>query len=280
MSAINELNDQLAQTQTAQFVATMLRDISATKLQSIRAQFELNEAYYTELHQLVDLVQTYARNHSEVPSETTKQPRRIYVALTSNKRFYGTINREVVELLHKQLTGNKAATGLVYGLTGKQLLQQSPLLERMQFVQYERDEPTDTEMYETIVATREYDEVFVVHPTYFNSFTQGAAVTDLTHVPSLFVEPIETPLEYLFEPEIPDILDFFATQIRLVLFQRVMLETRLALTGARLMKMQRARERAGELLVEQRRRIHKEMNTVAGMRLLETFTGFQKHDAV
>jgi F0F1-type ATP synthase gamma subunit len=122
--------------------------------------------------------------------------------------------------------------------------------------------------------------VIVVHPTYFNSFTQGAAMTDLTHVPSLYVEPIEEPLQYLFEPEIPDILDFFATQIRLVLFQRVMLETRLALIGARLMKMQRARERAGELILAQRRTIHKEMNTVAGMRLLETFTGFQKHDAI
>lgn len=280
MSAINELNEQLVQTQTAQFVATMLRDISATKLQSIRAQFEQNEAYYTELHQLVAMVQAYVRKHSEEVMKDPLKPRRLYIALTSNKRFYGTINRDVIELLHKQMADVTGAEGLVFGLTGQQLLRESPMLDRMRFLRYERDEPTNREMFQTVLNSKEYNEVLVVHPTYFNSFTQGAAVTDLTHVPSLYVEPIEEPLEYLFEPEIPDILDFFATQIRLVLFQRVMLETRLALTGARLMKMQRARERAGELIKQQRRMIHKELTTVAGMRLLETFTGFQKHDAV
>jgi len=80
----------------------------------------------------------------------------------------------------------------------------------------------------------------------------------------------------VFEPEIPKIIEFFKTQIRLVLFSRVMLETRLALTGARLMKMQRAREKTGELVLQQRRTIHKEISTVKSMRLLETFSGFHR----
>jgi len=42
MSAINELREGLAHTETAQFVTTMLRDISATKVQSIRAAYEAN----------------------------------------------------------------------------------------------------------------------------------------------------------------------------------------------------------------------------------------------
>jgi hypothetical protein len=46
------------------------------------------------------------------------------------------------------------------------------------------------------------------------------------------------------------------------------------------MKMQRARERAGEMLTAERRVIHKEISTMQSMRLLETFAGFHNKDSI
>lgn len=276
MSALNELKEALEQLQTAQFVTTMLRDISATRLQSIRTAFEANKTYYEELHGLMAVVKTYASQHAPQLLEATPE-RRVYVALTSNKRFYGTLNHDVMRRLATLREADPAASGLILGQTGRAIYEAQELTHPSTFQSFVRDEPTPQEMIACIQSLKGYTEVVMVHPTFINSFTQRAAVTDVSHVPA--TSPVHTRVpEYLFEPDIPEMLAFFTTQIRLVLFERVLLETRLALTGARLMKMQRARERAGELVTEQRRTIYKETSTVKSMRLLETFTGFQKHD--
>jgi F0F1-type ATP synthase gamma subunit len=107
MSAINELREGLAHTETAQFVTTMLRDISATKLQSIRAAYEANVKYYAELHEKVHLLQNYVAT-KKIPLGQTEN-NRVYVALTSNRRFYGTLNADVMKSLREQVAGDDSA---------------------------------------------------------------------------------------------------------------------------------------------------------------------------
>ena len=78
MSAINELKEILEQTQTAEFVTTMLRDISATKLQAIRGEFEANREYFAEMHKIMALVQSYAQEKN-IEYETKNPGKKIYV---------------------------------------------------------------------------------------------------------------------------------------------------------------------------------------------------------
>jgi len=276
MSAINELREGLAHTETAQFVTTMLRDISATRLQSIRAAYEANEKYFLELHELMYVLHSYAAKKGiELP---TSEKKLVYVALTSNRRFYGTLNDDVITQLQKLTDENINVECVVIGKTGKQILERAPVATPVTYMNFQKDKPTVEEIQQVVKQLVPYAEVVVIHPTYINAFEQRAKVTDVTHVPHDAV-PQKT-LEYLFEPDIPAMLEFFKTQIRLVLFDRIVLETRLALTGARLMKMQRARERTEEILKDERRVIHKEISTMQSMRLLETFTGFANKDTL
>ena len=278
MSAINELREGLAHTQTAQFVTTMLRDISATKLQSIRAAYEANVQYYAELHHKVSMLQNYIAVNN-IGLEQGKK-KRVYVALTSNRRFYGTLNADVIKRLRTEVAADgDAATCVIVGQSGRQILQRSPLAAEITYEAFLKDEPTPQEVERVIASLRTNDEVVVIHPTFINAFEQKAKLTDLTHVPAS-TTPAVPPLDHIIEPDIPAMIEFFTTQIRFVLFGRIVLETRLALTGARLMKMQRARERAGEMLTEERRVIHKEISTMQSMRLLETFAGFHNKESV
>jgi ATP synthase F1 gamma subunit len=273
MSSMNELKEVLEHTQTAQFVTTMLRDISATKLQSIRAQFDANHAYFIELHELMALVEAHM-GEEKILSKKMSTPSRVYVALTSNKRFYGTLNKDVIHRLRERVAGDPRASVVVLGQTGKQLLEAGDPVTAT-FEQFASDEPTENEVFASVAALSGFDEIIVIHPTFINAFEQKSAETDITHVPLPSELKEHPPLEYLFEPELEKLIEFFRTQVRLVLFSRVLLETRLALTGARLMKMQHAREQAGELLKQQRLVIHKEERTIGSMRLLETFAGFR-----
>lgn len=278
MSAINQLRENLAHTETTQFVTTMLRDISATKLQSIRAAYEANEKYFTELHELMRLLQVYAsENNIDIPIARKKC---VLVAVTSNRRFYGTLNVDVIKKLHEEIAHNSDCECLILGQTGKQIIERMPISVHATYTAFEKDEPTSDEIHAVVTQLSEYTQVIVIHPTYINAFEQKAKMTDVTHVPDPDTEITTPTLEYLFEPDIPAMLDFFSTQIRFVLFDRIVLETRLALTGARLMKMQRAREKTEEILKGQRRVIHKEIRTMQSMRLLETFTGFDNNNAL
>tara|TARA_B100000745_G_scaffold299469_1_gene250365 strand:- start:640 stop:1479 length:840 start_codon:yes stop_codon:yes gene_type:complete len=279
MSAINELREELARTETAQFVTTMLRDISATRLQSIRAAYEANERYFLELHGLMHLIHTYSAKKG-IPLPPAEKGK-VYVALTSNRRFYGTLNVDVMQALYEAKQKDPEASCVVIGQTGKQIIARTPKFAGMKpsYHAFAKDEPTPEEIVQMVEKLKQHAEVFVVHPTYVNAFEQKGKTTDLTHVPHTKAEEAKT-FEYLIEPDIPRMLDFFKTQIRLVLFDRVVLETRLALTGARLMKMQRARERAEEMLISERRLIHKEVRTMQSMRLLETFTGYNNENTL
>jgi len=275
MSAINELKEALEQTQTAEFVTTMLRDISATRLQAIRGQFEANRSYFKELHALMALVQAYAAE-AHIELNASEKRKRIYVAVTSNKRFYGSLNQEIIRALYAELLTSQNVDSLIVGQTGQQIAGINPLPKKSEFLSFAKDDPTEDELYELIKRLTPYDEVLVIHPTFINSFQQHAKTTDITHLPAPDKKTKAPSLDYLFEPDIPKIIEFFKTQIRLTLFMRVLLETQVAFTGARLMKMQRAREKASEAVKHQELVIHKEVSTVKNMRLLETFTGFNK----
>lgn len=280
MSAINELREQLAHTETAEFVTTMLRDISATRLQAIRLAYEANKRYFAELHHLVFLVKSYAAIHDvALPEEATGT---VYVALTSNRRFYGTLNNEVINKMRENAKSNPDSVCLIVGQTGEQIYENLESKDNLsvEYTSFLKDTPTSDEVCAVIEKLTSYAEVKVVHPTYINAFTQASLVTDITHVKEKQELSQEDSLEYLFEPDIPDMLEFFKRQIRLVLFDRVLLETRLALTGARLMKMQRARERAEEMQKVERHQIHKEVKTMQSMRLLETFTGYNNENQI
>jgi ATP synthase F1 gamma subunit len=274
MSAVRDLQEELEQTETAQFVTTMLRDISATRLQSIRTIFEANRAYYTELHTLMAMVQSYAQRVGIELDQTQFGTGKAFVAVTSNKRFYGQLNQLVIKEFVRNLQVHPSAAGFVIGQTGVQIIERMRVARPVTSFVFPSDTPTHEEMASVITALHPYNEVMICHPTFINSFRQEPVVTDITHEP----KPVERdlpPVEYICEPDITALLEFFRTQIRYVLFDRVLLETRVALTGARLMKMQRARERAKELVKQQRQEIHKVVSTAESMRLLETFTGFR-----
>lgn len=275
MSAINDLQEHLEGLQTASFVTTMLRDISATKLQHIRAAYDKNANFYREMHQLDALVQTYALRQQLLKKESLEEDRQVFLAITSNKRFYGTINREITERLLGRLEKDEESEFLMIGNTGKQILEMTEYADRVKYWEFADDEPNEDEKLELIKHLGDYNSIFIFYPVYINHFRQEVALIDITHrAQTDLIEGVN--IDYIFEPEIDEVIEFFETQVRLILFNRVLIETKLAQTGARLSRMERARERAEELVKDQRGLIHKESMALQNKRLLETFAGFQK----
>ena len=82
-------------------------------------------------------------------------------------------------------------------------------------------------------------------------------------------------INILFEPEYSEILGFFQTQVRSLLFLRVMLETDLARTAARLITMSGAEERASDVIKQKRSQLRKMQASIINTKLLETFNAMK-----
>ena len=104
---------------------------------------------------------------------------------------------------------------------------------------------------------REYGKISVYYPKFVSLLTQTVGVIDITQTAAVEEKDLEEEIHILFEPELKMMLEFFETQVRTLLFLRVMLETNLSRTAARLISMSAAEERADEMIRDKKSQLRK-----------------------
>lgn len=278
---IGERERDLGDLETIRFVASALFDVSAEKIGRLRAAFEKNGRFYAEISDLYESVKQTAIRRGELPQARRGPLRRIFVAFTSNVRFYGSVNTDVMTTFLERLGSEKQKNvdAMVIGRTGKTFMEGSDEAGRfpnLAYLSFEADEPTAGEMQQFLDRVESYDEVHVLYPSFVNVFAQKVASIDITHAAPSSAAVSTEEVDYIFEPELPQIIRFFETRVRYLLFRRVALESELARTAARLFAMNRAQDRADEEIVKVRRVIRKDTESFNDLRLLESFAAISK----
>jgi ATP synthase F1 gamma subunit len=284
MSRLTELRQQLEEYGAAELTAGALEDISAIRMQAIRNVFEKNRAFFEGIRDLYGTVQKFATKKEA----TLGSQKHLYVAITSNKRFYGSLMRDVITSLQRALAASPGTSALVVGRVGWQYFAESGYSQARQFVAVD-DALSPQEFEKLMEYFNGYDRVFVLYPKFINPFRQDVAIEDITQSPEADLPAKEkaTPKKegevlepseygYLFEPEVSQILEFFDAQVKRVLLEGVLLEAELARTAARLVRMEEAQERAHEKVVKAAFRVRRENASVSNAQLLETFAGYSK----
>jgi ATP synthase F1 gamma subunit len=274
MSIVKELTRELSEYQAAQRTAGALEDISGLRVQNIRRQFDKNRAFFEEIRALYGVVQSHAKKRDIETLEKPKRPKTLFVAITSNKRFYGALIRDIVAELMRRLVQEADASSVIIGRVGWQYLEQAGATKRTRQIVLNDDTPTTAEFQELLKLFEGYNRIWMLYPKFINPFKQDVGIEDITQSPQ--TEVPQTNVGYIFEPEIPALLSFFDTQVRRVLFNRVLLEAELARTSARFMRMEEAGERTHTLLGQTSQRLRREEAALSNMELLETFAGFSK----
>ncbi len=265
--------DTLHDLQTAKFITSSLRGLSALELKRYRERFERNANFYTELQMLYYLVRQIAKRRGAETAlhKTTKGS--LYVAFTSNKHFYGSLNNDVMwEFLKKTGADDECC---IIGQTGmtfwKKYGKKRRLLEYITFVQ---DTPTREEMFSFLKKTARYAQVFVFYPGFVSVIKQQVQSLDITYSEAPKGDSPIMTLDYILEPEIAGMSHFFETQVRLLLFERMLLETQLSRVAARLVKMDTADENANVMIKKQSMRVNRAYGALSNARLLEIFTSY------
>lgn len=281
MPAITDLKEELDDLTTMKFIASAFTEASAARIKNIRTQFERNREFYDEISQVYHLVRVSAYKLKLIPGGKGVTPPKapdakiLSVAITSNQRFYGSLNINIMRKYAEETEKQKTEL-LVIGSTGLQFMKSSGFIHPYDTYNFAKDTPSSEELKGFLEKTKDYDSVFLYYPKFATLLSQTVGVIDITQfaVPKE-LEPKEE-IKILFEPELSNILEFFQTTVRSLLFLRVMLEVDLARTAARLVAMSAAEERSDELIKDKKSQLRKTMTSLVNRQLLETFSGMSK----
>lgn len=272
MPSIEGIKEELQDIEILRGISSALLEVSSIKIRGLREDFERNKVFYDEVSDLYRTIKISAKRKEYVDRRESIVDKEIHVAITSNRRFYGSLNRSVIDAFGLNIVPESGIEYLVIGHTGKHFMEDTDHAELCQYLSFTEDFPTPTETEVFLERVRQYDKVILYYPKFVNIFRQDPATTDITYTTEL--EDIEvggTIIEQIYEPELPHILAFFETQVRRLLFTRIMLESELSRTAARLVKMNTTEDRANTVIEQKKRVLRKETMILEDIRLLETF---------
>lgn len=266
MPQLEGLKEEIKDEKTLYDLASAFAEVSAARTGLLKKKFEENQSFYQEVSDLYRLVK-FSAHLTEGASKGT-----LSVAITTNGRFYGVINLEVIRKFIAETKGRETER-LVVGKIGIMYLQSIKFAAPFKTMLFETDVPQLADLEKFLEIAQPYQRVLLFYPQFRTIYTQTPAVTDIAYSPTPTVrQAVEEELHFIFEPELPKIVDFFETQIRSILLNRVLLEVELAVTASRLQAMSRAKEHAETVLNKKRSELTKATHSLINARLLDSLS--------
>jgi ATP synthase F1 gamma subunit len=275
MATVADLRLELDDATTLKLISSAFTEAAASRIQKIKKQFETNRQFYDEISHVYHLVRESGKLMKLNGKTETKKSKSLAVAVTSNQRFYGNLNvnimRGFLDAIHRL-----EADVLVVGTTGHDYLRSTSYTKPYEHMIFAHDDPTTEETRAFLDKIMPYDSVMVYYPKFISLVTQSVGSIDLTQAVSSTDKAPDDEIHILFEPEYGKILEFFQRQVRSLLFLHVMLEADLSRTAARLITMSGAEERSTALIKQKQSELRKIQASIANVKLLETFAGMGK----
>lgn len=279
MSQIAQLKEELQGTKTIKFIAKVFTEVNAIKARNIRQGFENNRRFYKEISAVYHSVRLSESSKKGNQYNEKKNVKEVAIALTSNLRFYGSLNLDVMERFIADVSGSGKKDLIIIGQTGLDYLEARNLNLEVQPLRFKKDYPSPEEVNFLVEKTNEYSRVDLYYPKFINMISQKVDVLDITQTPE--VSETDQPTADLtqtieiFEPEMDKIVEFFEHQVRTLLLIRTVLETELSRTAARLLAMSASEQRADAVIKTTRSQINKISNSLENAKILETFAGMK-----
>lgn len=253
---IKEIEENLEEGESLKAMAQAFSEIANLKIKRIRAAVERNRLFFYEISKVYSIVKAFALKKKVA---IIKPKKRLCILLTSNYRFYGSIN----SLLNKYFIGSTRelpdVDRIILGKGGIDFFKATKLLPNYQEIMLKTDMPTGLELTNLAKICSGYNQVLVFHSSFKSLLTQKATFADITAV-SLYlrqfqVKPLDPKnkedfMHFIFEPELPKILSFFDSQILTLLLEQTFLESELSRTASRFISMDTAETEANKFIME------------------------------
>lgn len=267
---LNQLNQLIEEGNSLKLVAQAYAEIANQKIKKIRFDVERNRLFFKEIYYLYGLIRNLAAGKKLL---VAKPKNRICLLLTSNHRFYGSINSDLINFFISSTKSIKSDKLIL----GKVAIDHFNTLNYPSFL-LKDDRPSSLELNQLINIIKDYNEVLIFYSSLKTLLVQQPAVTNIT------AQTLTSPLKkgsalhnpqvlpnFIFEPDLPKILSFFDSSILTLLLNQTFLESEVARTASRFISMDQAETEANNLISQyQKQRLHL-LKSIGNIQILENF---------
>lgn len=256
---IKEIDAAIEEGQSLKQIAQAYSEIANLKIKRIRAEVERNRFFFQEISKVYSLIKKLAVKRK---ISIAKPKKTVSIALTSNHRFYGQINSDLLEFF-TATTAKIDTDRVILGKMGIEAYKAQSKNKNFAEVILKEDQPEAEELKMLVNFLKDYNQVLVFYSSMKSLLIQEPTVTDISaSVPAGQEETDEkttdkeeknsdkNEFKFIFEPELSKILEFFDNQIITLLLEATFLESELSRTASRFISMDSAESEANKFIDE------------------------------
>lgn len=277
---IKEINVLVDEAKSLKQITQAFTQIASSKLKRIRTGVEKNRDFFAELSNIYGLINIIAGARKISPP--AKNGKTLSIVLTSNERFYGKIGSELIEFFLVQVSKIRCDK-IIIGKSGIETLKSVNYALAYKPMILKSDFPGNEEFLMLSKIISGYFKVLVFHPHFQSVLVQKPIIADITKSEQEISTQTKDSKDlirqinsYILEPEIQKMVDFFDSQIKVLLLEAAFLETELARTASRLISMDSAQNEADKYLSSQEILLLNAQRSIQNARILETIAAMKK----
>lgn len=272
---IKQISDLISRGIDLKQVTQAYAEIASIRLRKIRSSVEKNRSFLDEISTLYSVIQKVALSKGVT---ARKNKKKLSLVLTSNYRFYGSINSDLIRFFLIN-TSKYQTDRIIIGKTALDELKAMKYFHPFFSIIFKEDLPTDEELRELLGKVKDYEQVFVYFSQYQSILVQTPKILDITKKQNVnfTTSPKTLKMEFILEPEIIKMLDFFDSQIMFLLLDQTFLESELARTASRLFSMNQAQDNANKFIRDQRLQLSSAKKIISNIQVLEIVSHLIQH---
>lgn len=269
---IKEIDQIIEEGESLKTLSQAYGELASQKIKKIKAEVERNRIFFDEIASVFTVVKRVALKKK---INLVKKKGIMLVVLTSNYRFYGNINTQLIKFFKLQ-TAKLAADRIFIGKDAINHFKAIKYPFGYQTITFEKDLPTGQELFSLVNIIKDYSQVLVFYSQLKSILVQIPIFKDITLSSITGSEGETTPQSYIFEPEILKILEFFDSEIITLLLEQTFLESELSRTASRLISMDQAQVEANSFIKEQKKLLAYLKRSINNNLILEAIAASRK----
>lgn len=271
---VRDIKSKIDEGKSLEFIAETFTEIASSKLKKIRKGIEQNRAFFYDLSNIYSLVNLIASKHGIL--REIKIQKTAVILISSNERFYGAITNNLIEFFLAQI-GKNDVDRFIVGKTAHGYLDGVAYPFPYKKLTLKKDIPTREELQGLAQQIKDYKRVIVFYSQFKSVLIQKATMKDISQSVNDInlssgqkdVRELIQSIDYIVEPEIRVMLQFFETQIRSLILEALFLESELSHTASRLISMDKAQNEAKDYINDWQRTLGQVKKSIINAKILE-----------
>lgn len=266
LMTIKEIDQLIEEGNSLKQIAQSYCEIANQKIKRIRANLDRNRQFFNEISEVCGMVKTLSlKNKVTLP----KTKIRLSIILTSNYRFYGNINSDLIDF-YIALTKDVQTDRIFLGKAAIDYFKANNVFKEGQEIILKSDQPTGEELTSLVNIIKDYNQVLVFYPRFKSLLVQEPVFSDITTLAKIS-QKSDSDFKFIFEPDLPKLLSFFDSQILTLVLEETFLEAEVARTASRFISMDQAETEANKYIKEYIKVKAYAKRTVVNNQTLENF---------